>query len=87
MILLHFRVSLLPDLTMYSQAILLSILVALGEARFGQEQLPIAAISESAGGNAGDAATLAGSAVSTLLGGANPCDKVGSYPSNINGFC
>jgi hypothetical protein len=61
---------------MYSQAILFSVLVALTEARFGQEQVPIAAISASSGGNSGDAATLAGSAISTLLAAANPCAKV-----------
>jgi hypothetical protein len=61
---------------MYSQAILFSVLVALTEARFAQEQVPIAAISASSGGNSGDAATLAGSAISTLLAAANPCDKV-----------
>lgn len=61
---------------MYSKAVLLAALVAFAEARFGQEQVPIAAISSSSGGKSGDAATLGGAAISTLLGAANPCDKV-----------
>jgi hypothetical protein len=45
--------------------------------RFGQEQLPIGAISAlSAFGNSGEAATLAGQSISFLLGAANPCGKV-----------
>ncbi|CAG8980982.1 hypothetical protein HYALB_00011091 [Hymenoscyphus albidus] len=61
---------------MYSKAVLLAVLVALAEARFNQEQVPIAAISASIGGNPGEAATLGGAAVSTLLGSTNPCDKL-----------
>ncbi len=45
--------------------------------RFGQEQVPIAAISDlSAFGESGQAATLAGQSISFLLGAANPCGKV-----------
>lgn len=61
---------------MYTKVALISVLVALSEARFGQEQVPIPAIQNSSGGKPGDAATLAGSAISTLLAAANPCDKL-----------
>lgn len=62
---------------MQSKAILLSLLIAYAEARFGQEQEPISAISAvTSGGGPGVAATLAGGAISTLLGAANPCAKV-----------
>ncbi|OBT74646.1 hypothetical protein VF21_06405 [Pseudogymnoascus sp. 05NY08] len=62
---------------MQSKAILLSLLIAYAEARFGQEQKPISAISAvTSGGGPGVAATLAGGAVSTLLGAANPCAKL-----------
>ncbi|KAF4636201.1 hypothetical protein G7Y89_g1896 [Cudoniella acicularis] len=61
---------------MYSQAVLFSVLVAIAEARFGQEQVPIAAIQDAPGGSSGQAATLAGSSISTLLAAANPCDKL-----------
>ncbi|OBT61160.1 hypothetical protein VE03_09445 [Pseudogymnoascus sp. 23342-1-I1] len=62
---------------MQSKAVLLSLLVAYAEARFGQEQLPISAISAvTSGGGPGVAATLAGGAISTLLGAANPCAKL-----------
>jgi hypothetical protein len=43
---------------------------------FGQEQVPIAAISALTAGSPGEAATLAGGSVSLLLAAANPCDKV-----------
>ncbi|OBT98625.1 hypothetical protein VE01_03603 [Pseudogymnoascus verrucosus] len=62
---------------MQSKAILLSLLIAYAEARFGQEQEPISAISAvTSGGGPGVAATLAGGAISTLLGAANPCAKL-----------
>lgn len=58
-------------------AYLLALLVASATARFGQEQLPIPPIRDvTSGGAAGVAATLAGSAISDLLGAANPCDKL-----------
>jgi hypothetical protein len=43
---------------------------------FGQEQIPISAIAAAPGGSSGQAQTLAGQSVSTLLGAANPCAKV-----------
>jgi hypothetical protein len=47
---------------------------------FGQEQIPIPAISAvTSGGGPGVAATLAGSAVSTILAATNPCAKVRSH--------
>lgn len=69
---------------MQSKAVLLSLLVAYAEARFGQEQLPISAISAvTSGGGPGVAATLAGGAISTLLGAANPCAKVRSIHNTL----
>jgi hypothetical protein len=45
---------------------------------FNQEQIPIAAIQAvTSGGAPGVAATLAGSAIGTLLAAANPCAKAG----------
>jgi hypothetical protein len=62
---------------MLSQTILVSLLVALAEARFGQEQVPIAAISAlSSFGQSGQAATLAGGSIQFLLAAANPCGKL-----------
>ncbi|KAL3419820.1 hypothetical protein PVAG01_08318 [Phlyctema vagabunda] len=62
---------------MYSKATLIAILAAVAEARFGQEQTPIAAISAvTSGGGPGVAATIAGGAISNLLAAANPCDKL-----------
>lgn len=61
---------------MVSKTLLLAAIVAYVEARFGQEQVPIAAISAVQGGDAGAAATIAGAAISDLLGAANSCDKV-----------
>ncbi|PGH19681.1 hypothetical protein AJ80_03836 [Polytolypa hystricis UAMH7299] len=43
---------------------------------FGQEQNPIGAITDVQGGEPGAAATIGGAAISDLLGGANPCDKL-----------
>ncbi|KAF8863074.1 hypothetical protein BDZ45DRAFT_584390 [Acephala macrosclerotiorum] len=62
---------------MYTQAVLLSALAAIAEARFGQEQVPIAAISALSNfGSSGQAATLAGQSISFLLAAANPCGKL-----------
>ncbi|OJD34306.1 uncharacterized protein BKCO1_2400029 [Diplodia corticola] len=61
---------------MFSKTLLTVCLAVLAEARFGQEQVPIQAISDVQGGAAGEAATIAGAAVSDLLGGANACDKL-----------
>jgi hypothetical protein len=62
---------------MYTKAILLSLLAACAEARFGQENVPIAAISAlTQFGQSGQAATLAGQSISFLLAAANPCGKL-----------
>ncbi|TEY64566.1 hypothetical protein BOTCAL_0146g00130 [Botryotinia calthae] len=64
---------------MFSKTILTSLLVALAEARFGQEQGngAIAAISAlSDFGTPGAAATLGGNSIQFLLGAANPCGKL-----------
>jgi hypothetical protein len=61
---------------MVSKTLLITLMVAYVEARFGQEQVPIAAISGVQGGNAGAAATIAGATISDLLGAANACAKV-----------
>lgn len=62
---------------MLSQAVLVSFIMALAEARFGQEQVPIPAISALSDlGAPGEAAKLAGGDVSTLLAAANPCAKL-----------
>lgn len=55
---------------------MITALIAYAEARFGQEQVPISAISAVQGGGPGVAATVAGAAISDLLGGANSCAKV-----------
>ncbi|APA07323.1 hypothetical protein SS1G_13115 [Sclerotinia sclerotiorum 1980 UF-70] len=64
---------------MFSKTILISLLVALVEARFGQEQgngaiAAITALSDF--GNPGAAATLGGQSIQFLLGAANPCGKL-----------
>lgn len=62
---------------MLSRAIIIAAFVAIAEARFGQEQIPIPAISAvTSGGAPGQAATIAGAAVSDLLAGANACAKL-----------
>ncbi|KAF3929885.1 hypothetical protein AA313_de0200098 [Arthrobotrys entomopaga] len=61
---------------MYSQVILVSLLAAVAQARFGQEQVPIPAIAAVNGGSPGEAPTIAGAAVSDLLAAANPCVKL-----------
>lgn len=61
---------------MVSKAFVIAAVIAYVEARFGQEQVPIAAISAVQGGDAGAAATIAGAAISDLLGGANSCAKL-----------
>lgn len=62
-----------------SKAVALAILLAVAEARFGQEQVPVAAVSAlgAAGfGDPGVAATIAGSIPGALLAAASPCLKV-----------
>ncbi|PMD53404.1 uncharacterized protein K444DRAFT_571698 [Hyaloscypha bicolor E] len=61
---------------MYTRTVLLSVLVAIAEARFGQEQIPISAISSDPGGSSGQEQTLTGQPISILLGAANPCAKL-----------
>ncbi|KAF2867689.1 hypothetical protein BDV95DRAFT_173038 [Massariosphaeria phaeospora] len=61
---------------MVSKTLLIAAMIAYVEARFGQEQLPIDAISQVQGGEAGAAATIAGATISDLLGGANACAKL-----------
>lgn len=61
---------------MVSKTFILAAVIAYVEARFGQENVPISAISDVQGGDGGAAATIAGAAISDLLGGANSCDKV-----------
>jgi hypothetical protein len=66
---------------MSTKAILIAALLAVVEARFGQEQSAAAAISALGDfGNPGAAATLAGQSPSVLLAAANPCDKVRTQP-------
>ncbi|KAI1774508.1 hypothetical protein F4818DRAFT_442010 [Hypoxylon cercidicola] len=62
---------------MYTKATLISAILAVAEARFGQEQTPVSAITSLSNfGNPGEAATLAGSVPGVLLAAANPCDKL-----------
>lgn len=61
---------------MLSRQVALAVLIAVAQARFGQEQVPIAAISAVNGGDAGAAATIAGAAISDLLAGSSACDKL-----------
>jgi hypothetical protein len=61
---------------MVSKALIIAAVIAYVEARFGEENKPIGRISEVQGGEPGAAATIAGAAISTLLGGANSCDKL-----------
>jgi len=55
---------------------IISVLLATVDARFGQEDAVQATIAAVTGGAAGQAATLAGQSISTLLAGANACDKL-----------
>ncbi|KAI1492920.1 hypothetical protein F5X96DRAFT_624251 [Biscogniauxia mediterranea] len=62
---------------MYTKATVLSVLLAAAEARFGQEQVPVADIQALSNfGSPGQAATLAGSVPGVLLAAANPCNKL-----------
>lgn len=65
-----------------SKAAALALLLAVAEARFGQEQVPVAAVSalgEAGFGEPGVAATIAGSIPGSLLAAASPCQKVSSH--------
>ena len=61
---------------MVSKALIIAAVIAYVEARFGQEQLPINAISQVQGGDPGAASTIAGAAISDLLGAASSCAKL-----------
>ncbi|EMR65429.1 hypothetical protein MGN70_006190 [Eutypa lata] len=62
---------------MYTKATLIAAILAVAEARFGQEQTPVAAIQALGDfGNPGEAATLAGGVPGVLLAAADPCDKL-----------
>jgi len=70
---------------MYTQTVLIALLTAVADARFGQEQGngAIAAISALSDlGQSGQAATLAGGSIQFLLAAANPCGKL-SQADNI----
>lgn len=73
---------------MQSKAFIIAAIMAVAEARFGQEGLVQAAIQGlSAFGNPGEAPTLAGQTPGVLLAGANACAKVNTHsnttlPSN-----
>ncbi|EXJ92719.1 hypothetical protein A1O3_01271 [Capronia epimyces CBS 606.96] len=55
---------------------MLAAVIAVANARFGQEQVPIPAIAAVQGGSPGVAQTIAGAAVSDLLAATNACDKL-----------
>ncbi|KAI0121204.1 hypothetical protein BJ170DRAFT_150599 [Xylariales sp. AK1849] len=62
---------------MYSKTVAVSVLLAVAEARFGQEQVPVAAVSALSNfGKSGEAATLAGGVPGSLLAAADPCAKL-----------
>ncbi|KAI1137301.1 hypothetical protein F5Y05DRAFT_85321 [Hypoxylon sp. FL0543] len=62
---------------MYTKATLISTILAVAEARFGQEQVPVSGVQALSNfGNPGEAATLAGSVPGVLLAAADPCDKL-----------
>ncbi|KAI0426039.1 hypothetical protein F5Y09DRAFT_77764 [Xylaria sp. FL1042] len=62
---------------MYSKVAFISALLAVAEARFSQEQIPVADISALSNfGQPGEAATLAGAVPGVLLAAADPCDKL-----------
>ncbi|KAI2622424.1 hypothetical protein GGR54DRAFT_638759 [Hypoxylon sp. NC1633] len=62
---------------MYTKATLISALLAVAEARFGQEQIPVADVQALGNfGNPGEAATLAGAVPGVLLAAADPCAKL-----------
>lgn len=72
---------------MQTKTFIIAALVALTEARFGQEGLVQNAVQGlSDFGNPGDAGTLAGQTPGSLLGGANACDKVRNPRSKVLGL-
>lgn len=62
---------------MYSKLTIASALLAVGQARFAQEQIPVADISALSNfGQPGQAPTLAGAVPGVLLAAADPCNKL-----------
>ncbi|KAK6074069.1 hypothetical protein SCUP234_08396 [Seiridium cupressi] len=62
---------------MYAKTVVISGLLAIAEARFGQEQTPVSFITALSNfGSSGEAATLAGSVPGVLLAAADPCAKL-----------
>ena len=61
---------------MFTKTTALAALLAIAEARFGQEQVPIPAIAAVQGGTPGVAPTIAGAAISDLLAASNACNKL-----------
>ncbi|KAI1202814.1 hypothetical protein F5X97DRAFT_285800 [Nemania serpens] len=62
---------------MYTKFALTSALLAIAEARFGQEQVPVSEISALSNfGKPGEAPTLAGAVPGVLLAAADPCAKL-----------
>ena len=62
---------------MHAKITLVAAFLAVTEARFGQEQVPVAAVQGLDDfGNPGEAATLAGAVPGVLLGAADPCAKL-----------
>ncbi|KIW70649.1 hypothetical protein PV04_02894 [Phialophora macrospora] len=61
---------------MFAKSTAIAALLAVAQARFGQEQIPIPAIAAVQGGAPGVAPTIAGAAVSDLLAATNACDKL-----------
>ncbi|KAI0441989.1 hypothetical protein F4803DRAFT_389149 [Xylaria telfairii] len=62
---------------MYTNVALASLLLAVAEARFSQEQIPVADISALSNfGQPGEAPTLAGAVPGVLLAAADPCAKL-----------
>ncbi|TLS22653.1 uncharacterized protein PpBr36_05740 [Pyricularia pennisetigena] len=60
-----------------TKALIVAALIAYVEARFGQEQIPVAAVQALGSfGSPGQAATLSGSVPGVLLAAAKACDKV-----------
>ncbi|EXJ62298.1 hypothetical protein A1O7_02732 [Cladophialophora yegresii CBS 114405] len=61
---------------MFAKSTAIAALLAVAQARFGQEQIPIPAIAAVQGGAPGAAATIAGAAVSDVLAASNACNKL-----------
>ncbi|KAL1892477.1 hypothetical protein Sste5346_006987 [Sporothrix stenoceras] len=62
---------------MHSQTLFVAALAVVAEARFGKEQVPVAAVAALTNrGNPGDAGTLSGQVPGVLLAGANACAKL-----------